>query len=102
MGITAENIASIYKISRKEQDELAYRSHMNAVNAVLLSSFIFAGVHFSLSAFLPLFFLGAVLATMQERYRSLIPAIITHALLNAATVGYVYYENFVQATTLFR
>ncbi len=78
------------------------RKYMNAVNAVLLSSFIFAGVHFSLSAFLPLFFLGAVLATMQERYRSLIPAIITHALLNAATVGYVYYENFVQATTLFR
>ncbi len=30
MGITAENVANRYKISREEQDEFAYKSHMKA------------------------------------------------------------------------
>lgn len=34
MGITAENLAQKYNISRKEQDELAYESHMKAVAAI--------------------------------------------------------------------
>lgn len=34
MGVTAENIAEKYGISRKEQDELAYESHMRAVRAI--------------------------------------------------------------------
>jgi len=34
MGITAENIAEKYGISREEQDELAYESHMRAVRAI--------------------------------------------------------------------
>ena len=33
MGETAENIAERYMISREEQDEFAYRSHMKAVKA---------------------------------------------------------------------
>jgi len=33
MGITAEIVAAKYGISREEQDELAYRSHMRAVEA---------------------------------------------------------------------
>lgn len=33
MGITAENVAEKYNISRKEQDEFAYNSHMKAVKA---------------------------------------------------------------------
>ena len=33
MGITAEIVAAKYGISRQEQDELAYRSHMRAVEA---------------------------------------------------------------------
>ncbi len=33
MGITAENLASDYKISRKEQDEFAYQSHQKAAAA---------------------------------------------------------------------
>jgi len=33
MGITAENVANRYKISRKEQDELAYSSQMKAAEA---------------------------------------------------------------------
>ena len=34
MGNTAENIAELYGISREEQDELAYESHMRAVKAI--------------------------------------------------------------------
>jgi len=34
MGITAENIAELYGISREEQDRLAYESHMRAIKAI--------------------------------------------------------------------
>lgn len=34
MGITAENLAEKYNISRRAQDELAYQSHMKAVAAI--------------------------------------------------------------------
>ena len=33
MGITAENVADKYKVSRKDQDEFAFRSHQRAINA---------------------------------------------------------------------
>nr|WP_314459088.1 acetyl-CoA C-acetyltransferase [uncultured Clostridium sp.] len=33
MGITAENIAEKYKVTRKEQDEFSYNSHMKAAEA---------------------------------------------------------------------
>ena len=34
MGETAENLAEKYDISREEQDEIAFRSHMNAIAAI--------------------------------------------------------------------
>ncbi len=34
MGLTAENLANKYSISREEQDRYALRSHTNAVNAI--------------------------------------------------------------------
>lgn len=34
MGLTAEAVASMYKVSREDQDEFAYRSHMKAVEAI--------------------------------------------------------------------
>jgi len=39
MGMTAENLAEKYNISREEQDEVAYRSHKNAVNAIKTGRF---------------------------------------------------------------
>ncbi len=33
MGITAENVANRYKVSREDQDEFAYQSHMKATKA---------------------------------------------------------------------
>jgi len=34
MGITAENVAKKYKVSREDQDEFAFNSHRKAVNAI--------------------------------------------------------------------
>lgn len=34
MGLTAEEVAKDYKISREDQDEFSYRSHMKAINAI--------------------------------------------------------------------
>lgn len=34
MGVTAENLAEKYNISREEQDEIALRSHNNAIEAI--------------------------------------------------------------------
>ncbi|MDR2979997.1 MAG: acetyl-CoA C-acetyltransferase [Bacteroidales bacterium] len=39
MGITAENIAEKYNISRKAQDEFAYKSQQKAINAVDAGNF---------------------------------------------------------------
>ncbi|MHB9013286.1 MAG: thiolase family protein [Ignavibacteriaceae bacterium] len=34
MGLTAEEVAKDYKISREDQDEFSYQSHMKAINAI--------------------------------------------------------------------
>jgi acetyl-CoA acyltransferase len=34
MGLTAEQVASDFKVSRQDQDEFAYRSHQKAINAI--------------------------------------------------------------------
>ncbi len=39
MGMTAENLAELYDISREEQDELAYLSHMRACEAIESNAF---------------------------------------------------------------
>ena len=39
MGITAENVAERFKISREDQDAFSYRSHKNAVDAIQAGKF---------------------------------------------------------------
>jgi acetyl-CoA C-acetyltransferase len=39
MGITAENLAERYGISRQEQDEIAYNSHLRACRAIAAGKF---------------------------------------------------------------
>ena len=34
MGLTAENVAKEYKISREDQDQFSYQSHQKAINAI--------------------------------------------------------------------
>lgn len=40
MGLTAENVAKDYKISRDDQDQFAYESHMKAANAIANGHFV--------------------------------------------------------------
>lgn len=54
--------------------------------SVLLSAFIFAGIHFSMATLLPLFALGIVLALITERSGSLVPAMIVHGAWNGSTI----------------
>ena len=50
-----------------------------------VSSLIFAAIHFSLAAFVPLFTLGCVLCYLYHRTGSLYPAIAFHAIFNGVT-----------------
>ena len=59
---------------------------MSAMAAAATQGFIFALMHVNLFAFLPLWILGIILALMVEKYQSLIPAMIAHALFNGLTV----------------
>jgi membrane protease YdiL (CAAX protease family) len=59
-----------------------------ATGAIVVSSAVFALVHFSSEpqAMLPLFFLGITLAYVTYRTRSLVAAVVIHAIFNALMV----------------
>jgi membrane protease YdiL (CAAX protease family) len=57
-----------------------------AVLAIPLSAVIFSAVHQQLVLFLPLFFVGVVLASLYQGSRSIIPGILTHALFNLPNI----------------
>lgn len=54
--------------------------------AAVASAAFFAVVHFQLVHGLPIFVLGLLLAYLYERTRSLMPAVVTHALNNAVAL----------------
>jgi membrane protease YdiL (CAAX protease family) len=60
-----------------------FRQRYGWINAMLLSSAIFAVAHLDLAALIPAFLLGLVLAYMYHRSNSLWPGIILHFLVNA-------------------
>jgi len=62
------------------------RRRWGARAAVVISGAVFAAYHGNLSAFLPLFAVGAVLAVVYHRSRSLAFAVLWHALFNAANL----------------
>lgn len=51
-------------------------------SATLLSALLFAAMHYSLAALVPIGLIGVVLAQLYERTRSLLPPIICHGLHN--------------------
>ena len=55
--------------------------------ALVISSAIFAGLHMSPIAFLPIFLLGFFLATLYERTGSLVPSMTVHMLHNLIMVS---------------
>jgi membrane protease YdiL (CAAX protease family) len=69
----------------------AYLTRMGMVGAYVVSSLLFAVLHLNLAAFVPLFFVGLILAYLYHRTGSLVPAIVTHGLNNAIALLAVYY-----------
>ncbi|MFH1061769.1 MAG: tetratricopeptide repeat protein [Candidatus Omnitrophota bacterium] len=61
------------------------RRHCGFVAAGIISSFIFGIFHLQGSLFLPIAFMGFVLAWLFERTRSILPAVIVHMLWNLIT-----------------
>jgi hypothetical protein len=55
----------------------------------IVSSFFFAGVHWTLSAFLPLLALGVTLSYVYHRTESLYPAMLFHAVFNGTTLALI-------------
>lgn len=60
--------------------------YMPVWGAILLSSFIFASAHLSLSEVIPLTLLGAILAWVYTRSRNLLSSMLLHSLWNSATL----------------
>jgi uncharacterized protein len=57
--------------------------------AIVCTSFIFAGVHFSKEGFLPLVLLGVVFGAVYIKTRNLLPAVLLHSLWNIALLGQI-------------
>jgi len=67
-----------------------FRQEYGWVNAVLLSSLIFAAAHLDPLSFIPTFVLGCVLAYVYHRSNSLWPGILFHTLVNSFGLLTVY------------
>ena len=67
------------------------RQELGIAPAIALSSFFFASIHTDVSRLLPLMSLGALLAFLYEKKRTLIPPIIAHALWNAQTIFFLFF-----------
>ncbi len=61
----------------------AFAKHTPVWGAVLLSSAIFALIHFTFGVFFPLMILGVVMAVLTVKTRSLYPAIVFHMINNS-------------------
>lgn len=57
-----------------------------AFGAAVLVSLLFAAIHNSLTAFVPLFALAMLLAGVMERTRSLLACVVVHAIHNATSL----------------
>ncbi len=62
------------------------RKYQSVMMAAVTQGFLFSILHMSLSVFLPLWVLGIVLALMAEKFQSLLPSIIAHAIFNGFTI----------------
>jgi len=68
----------------------AYLEQKGLWRALLFSSGLFAVVHMNLPALLPIFAMGIMLSSLYYRTGSIVPAIIAHALNNAAAFTLLY------------
>ena len=61
-------------------------SRWGTLAALVVTSLVFAGYHFSLTAFLPLFCVGMALGYVYSRTRSIYFAILAHAIFNGVNL----------------
>jgi hypothetical protein len=66
------------------------RRRLGASPAVLITSCLFAAIHFDLVRFLFLALLGAFLAVVCEKTKSLLPAIVAHGAYNLASIALLF------------
>ncbi len=64
-----------------------FRNGYGWKKAALISSLIFAVMHFQLSVFIPTLLLGLLFATLYNRSNSIWPGIILHLFMNLIAVG---------------
>lgn len=89
-GIYALLNALVFVVWGPFTEELFFRGFLLTVlapmigpfRAVLLSAALFAGVHVSVSTFIPIFLMGLVLAWLYLRTRSLLQPYLAHAAWN--------------------
>lgn len=62
------------------------KGHISPRSALIISSLLFAAGHLSISAFLPLFFLGLILTRLYEHTGNIMPSIFFHACFNMNTL----------------
>ena len=54
--------------------------------SVIVSSFVFGMFHGTVSQIIPCIFIGIILSTLTLKYKSILPAIITHIITNSITI----------------
>ena len=69
------------------------RGRTGVVPSIIVSSLVFAVLHIVIP---PLFVMGAILAFLAERYRSIVPGIVLHATNNALVVVFIAIANTVE------
>ncbi len=67
------------------------RRRLGWVKAGLISAALFSLIHFTPTAMPPIFLLGCIFALLYEKSRSLWPAILVHATMNAVGVAAAYW-----------
>jgi membrane protease YdiL (CAAX protease family) len=73
-----------------------FRQKYGWINAMLLSSAIFAAAHLDLAALIPTFILGNLLAYLYHRSNSVWPGVILHFLVNGFAFAVVYLATHLQ------
>ena len=69
----------------------AFKRMAGTLWAILVSSFLFAFLHMSLLGFVPIMFLGILLAYLRERTGSLVPSVAVHVAHNSILAVTMFY-----------
>jgi membrane protease YdiL (CAAX protease family) len=70
-----------------------FLNRLNPLGAIFVSSFIFAGIHFSPQDFMSLFFAATGYAFLTIKAQSIRPAVLAHLINNSVSVYYL--SNFI-------